>query len=96
MSKRNNSTSEDLNTLTDDAGDMVASTMDAASERFAGAREQFENALEQGKEVCNNLREATARQAKAAGEFVRKNPYTAIGIAAGVAVLIGLMMRRRK
>jgi ElaB/YqjD/DUF883 family membrane-anchored ribosome-binding protein len=96
MSKRHNAKSEDLNTLTDDAGDMVASTMDTASDRFAGARDQLGNALEQGKEVCNNLRDATARQAKAAGEFVRNNPYTSIGIAAGVAVMIGLLIRRRK
>jgi ElaB/YqjD/DUF883 family membrane-anchored ribosome-binding protein len=96
MSTRHDSHSEDLNTLTEDAGDMAASTMDTASERFAGAREQFDDAMDQGKEVYENLREAAEKQAKAAGQFVRNNPYKAIGIAAGIAVLIGLMLRRRK
>jgi ElaB/YqjD/DUF883 family membrane-anchored ribosome-binding protein len=96
MTTRPKALTEDLNTVTEDAGDMVASTMDTGSDRFAAARDQLDDAMDQGREIYNNLREATAKQAKAAGEYVRNNPYKAIGIAAGVAVLLGLMLRRRK
>lgn len=96
MTTRQNTATEDLSTLTQDAGDMVGSSAEITAPRFAAAREQFDHALEQGKEIYNNLREVTAKQAKVADQFVRDNPYKTIGIVAGLAVVIGLLLNRRK
>ena len=38
---------------------------------------------------------AIAVAAKAADRYVRDNPWTAIGVAAGVGVLVGVLIARR-
>ena len=96
MTTRQNTATEDLSTITQDAGDMVGSAAEISQHRASAAREQFEHALEQGRQICNNLKDATAKQAKVADEFVRNNPYKALGIAAGVAVLVSLLFSRRR
>jgi ElaB/YqjD/DUF883 family membrane-anchored ribosome-binding protein len=96
MTTRQNTATEDLSTLTQDAGDMVGSSSDMSHERFGAAREQLDHAMEQGKQLYANLREATTKQAKVADEFVRNNPYKAVGIVAGIAVVIGLLINRRR
>lgn len=94
MTTRQNT--EDLSTLTQDAGDMVGSSAEIAHHRLGAAREQIDHALEQGKQIYNNLREATSKQAKVADEFVRNNPYKTVGIVAGLAIVVGLLISRRK
>ena len=55
--------------------------------------------LESAKERLAVLEEFLARNAKAAAQatesYVRNNPWPALGIAAGIGLLIGLLLRRR-
>jgi ElaB/YqjD/DUF883 family membrane-anchored ribosome-binding protein len=37
----------------------------------------------------------TREAAKAADDYVRENPWTAVGIAAGVGILIGVLINRK-
>jgi ElaB/YqjD/DUF883 family membrane-anchored ribosome-binding protein len=81
--------------ITKQAQELLAATANVTEEKVAQARKRLNEALEQGKEIYNDVREGAIDGAKAADEFVHKNPYAAVGIGVGVGVLIGLLMRRR-
>ena len=46
-------------------------------------------------ELANRLRDATTEACKQVEEFARKEPLTALAIAGGVGLLVGLMLTRR-
>ena len=75
---------------------MLAATADVAGEKVAEARKRLNKALDQGREVYDDMRERAVDGAKAADEFIRENPYAAIGIGVGVGVLIGLLLHGRR
>lgn len=70
------------------AGDKVQEARSRAEESLAAARERLvdveDDALKQARELVSN-----------GEEYVRQNPWAAIGIAAGVGVLVGLLLGRR-
>ena len=81
------------------AEDMLAQAAHSTGEKAAELRAR---ALEQLKALRGRLHDAqerALRQSKAAAratdEYVHDNPWRAIGVAAGVGVLIGLLIGRR-
>jgi ElaB/YqjD/DUF883 family membrane-anchored ribosome-binding protein len=64
--------------------------------RKAELRAKLETAMEKAKDVCERLEEKTTTAAKAADKAVREHPYQTIGIAFGVGVLIGLLVKRSR
>src|SRR3954471_22455292 len=78
----------DLKVLLHDAERALSNTADAAGEKFTALRERMRAALEAGRD------EAT-RRAKQADELVHDHPYYAVGVAAGVGALIGILVTRR-
>lgn len=87
--------SNDVGTLAEDAHALMAATTHVAGEKVAEARKRLGAALENGKEMYGRVRDKAVEGAKTADEAVRKNPYTAIGIAVGVGALIGFLLARR-
>jgi ElaB/YqjD/DUF883 family membrane-anchored ribosome-binding protein len=80
--------------------DLTAVIRDAESLLRATAAQTGEKVEEvRAKERLSGLEEETLRHAREmAGEadvYVRGNPWQAVGIAAGVGLLIGLLMSRR-
>jgi ElaB/YqjD/DUF883 family membrane-anchored ribosome-binding protein len=51
--------------------------------------------VEQGKELASNLRDQAVTCAKTADKAIRKHPYKAIGIAAGIGAVLGFLLWRR-
>jgi ElaB/YqjD/DUF883 family membrane-anchored ribosome-binding protein len=82
--------------IAEQARELLAATADVTGEKVAQARKRLNNALDQGREFYDDMRERAAEGAKAADEFVRENPYAAVGIGVGVGVLIGLLLRGRR
>jgi ElaB/YqjD/DUF883 family membrane-anchored ribosome-binding protein len=81
------------------AEDMLAQAANSTGEKAAELRAR---ALEQLKALRSRLHEAQAvalRQSKAAAratdDYVHDNPWRAVGAAAAVGVLIGLLISRR-
>jgi len=70
------------------AGERVSEVRDRASDSLRAAREQL-GTLEQ--EVLTRAKEA----ARDADGYVRENPWQAVGIAAGVGLLLGILISRR-
>ena len=77
-----------LKVLLHDAERALSNTAGAAGEKFDELRERMRSALEAG-------RDEAKRRAKQADELVHEHPYYAVGIAAGVGALIGILVSRR-
>jgi ElaB/YqjD/DUF883 family membrane-anchored ribosome-binding protein len=89
----------DVNKAISGAEDMLAQAAGSTGEKAAELRGR---ALEQLKALRGRLQDAHAaalRQSKAAAratdDYVHDHPWRAIGVAAGVGVLIGLLIGRR-
>lgn len=82
-----------------DAGELLRMTADQAGESAANVRSRVQTRMNQAKEDLVHLQEAAIVKAKAAGhatdEFVHDNPWKSIGIAAGVGLVVGLLISRR-
>ena len=95
MNTHKHTASNDLGTLAEDARALMAATADVAGEKVAEARKRLHSALESAKEIATNVRDKAVAGAKATDEAVRENPYTAIGIALGAGMLLGVLIARR-
>jgi len=88
----------DLKTLIDDAEELLRATANQAGEQVATIRRRIEESLKEGKETLADaediLYDKTRDAAEAASEYVQKNPWSAVGIAAAVGLVIGLLIRR--
>jgi len=86
----------DLHALVADAEKMIG---DSVSEHTEGAvsalRDRFESAQERLSDLYNGARTKVAAGAKYTDETIRANPYQSIAIAAGVGLLVGVLLGRR-
>jgi len=96
MKKNNHSSSNDVDTLADDARALMAATADVAGEKVAEARKRLSDALDNAKEVAGRIRDKAVEGAKAADEAVREHPYQAIAIGVGVGVILGYLLGSRR
>ncbi|MEI8169683.1 MAG: DUF883 family protein [Rhodoferax sp.] len=89
----------DLRVVIADAEELLRMTADQAGESAADIRSRVQEKMNQAKADLFNLQEAAVAKAKAAGhatdEFVHENPWKSIGIAAGVGLVVGLLIGRR-
>ncbi len=89
----------DLRLVIADAEELLRMTADQAGESAADIRSRVQARMNQAKTDLVHLQEAAVAKAKAAGhatdEFVHENPWRSIGIAAGVGLLMGLLVSRR-
>jgi ElaB/YqjD/DUF883 family membrane-anchored ribosome-binding protein len=76
-----------LQVLLHDAEKALSNTAGAAGEKFSELRDRMRSALDAG-------RAEAARRAKQADELVHEHPYYAVGIAAGIGALIGILISR--
>ena len=73
--------------------------LDAAVDQFESARERVQHAFEQGKEQWLEIQDQALQYSKDAAEqadkYVREKPWQAVGIAAAIGLVAGLLIRRR-
>jgi ElaB/YqjD/DUF883 family membrane-anchored ribosome-binding protein len=81
--------------LVEDAQALLTATAHVAEEKVIEARKRLMSAIEKGKETWNTVQEKAIAGAKATDQVIRDNPYKALGIALGVGVIIGYLLRRR-
>lgn len=89
----------DLQLVVADAEELLRLTADQAGEGAAELRGRVQGRLQQAKADLVHLQEVAVARVKAAGhvtdEFVHENPWKSIGVAAGVGLVIGLLIGRR-
>ena len=90
---------EDLRLVVSDAEELIKATAGQAGEKVSNARSRVEESIRAAKEGISDAghlaAEHTREAAKAADDYVRENPWTAVGIAAGVGILIGVLINRK-
>ena len=72
----------------DHPGDAISSIRNKALETLAGAKESLST-------VEGNLVDKAKAAAEGADDFVHRSPWEAVGVAAGLGLLIGLFIGRR-
>lgn len=89
----------DLKTLVNDAEELLRATASQAGEKIAVARQKIEQSLIEGKKAVADAEVTLVRKSKECAEiaddYVRENPWSAIGIAAGLGVALGLLIRNK-
>ena len=67
---------------------------------LAAARDKFKQQLEVAKSRYYDLQDATVKQAKQAAtatdDYVHGNPWTAVAVAGGVGLLVGMLIMNRR
>jgi ElaB/YqjD/DUF883 family membrane-anchored ribosome-binding protein len=90
---------QDLKIVITDAEELLRATASTAGERVAAARVKVQDSLDRAKvklaEVEDVIIDRGKQAARATDEYVRDNPWRAVGIAAGIGVIIGMLISRR-
>jgi ElaB/YqjD/DUF883 family membrane-anchored ribosome-binding protein len=88
----------DFKALIDDIDELLKTTTGQTGDNVAALRQRLEKKLEAGKTTLDAyktaLSEKTAQATETTENYVRENPWTTLGIAAGVGLLFGWFMRR--
>ena len=89
----------DLKVVLSDAEDLLRAAATSTGEKAVELREKAANSLKRASEKMGDLQAAAMEKSKAAAaaadDYVHEKPWTAVGIAAGVGFLIGLLVNRR-
>lgn len=89
----------DLRIMMADAEELLRVTADQASGSAAEVRGRIQGRLQKAQAELTQLQDAAVAQVKAAGhaadEFVHEKPWQSIGVAAGIGLVIGLLIGRR-
>lgn len=90
---------QDFKLVIADAEELLKATAAQAGEKVAAARERIQDRLHSAKLKLAEAEEAlmvkTREAARATDQFVHDKPWYAVGIAAGVGLIIGLLIGRR-
>jgi ElaB/YqjD/DUF883 family membrane-anchored ribosome-binding protein len=90
---------QDLKIVISDAEELLRATASQAGEKVAAAREKIQGSVHRAKlklaEVEEVIVDKGKQAARATDEYVHDHPWRAVGIAAGVGFVIGLLIGRR-
>jgi ElaB/YqjD/DUF883 family membrane-anchored ribosome-binding protein len=90
---------QDLKAVVSDAEELLRATANQAGEKISAARERIQDSMHRAKvklaDAEGVMLDKTKEAARATDEYVHENPWKAVGIAAGVGFLLGLLISRR-
>jgi len=89
----------DMKVVVSDAEEILRATAGVAGDRIGELRERITDRLRDAKvrlaDAEELLVDRTRAAARATDDYVNDNPWRAVGIAAGVGLLIGIIIGRR-
>jgi ElaB/YqjD/DUF883 family membrane-anchored ribosome-binding protein len=90
---------DDLHAVIRDAETLLRATAAQTGDKIQEARTRAEESVRLAKERLAGVEDEALERARALAEdadvYVRSNPWAAVGIAAGVALVLGLLLARR-
>jgi ElaB/YqjD/DUF883 family membrane-anchored ribosome-binding protein len=86
---------DDLQTLVSDAEEFLRATAGIAGETASEARDRAEESLRAVRSRVRSVQRDLTGRARVVGDYVEDNPWTAIAVAGGIALVIGLLMGRK-
>ena len=89
----------DLKIVIGDAEELLRATAQSAGETVAAARARVQTSMNGAKKRLAAVSDVTVDHAKdaarATDQFVRENPWQAVGIGAALGVILGMLISRR-
>ena len=89
----------DLKTVLSDMDEYLRATASQTGEKIGVIRERLQEHMHKAKDRLADTKEIVVDKAKegarATDEYVRDNPWHAVGIAAGVGLIVGMLIGRR-
>jgi ElaB/YqjD/DUF883 family membrane-anchored ribosome-binding protein len=89
----------DMKVVVSDAEEILRATAGVAGERMVDLRERIAERLREAKmrlaDAEAALVDRTKAAARATDDYVNDNPWQAVGIAAGIGLLVGIIIGRR-
>ena len=89
----------DMKVVVSDAEEILRATAGVAGEKMADLRERIGERLRDAKlriaDAEAALVDKTTAAARATDDYVNENPWQAVGIAAGIGLLLGIIIGRR-
>ena len=89
----------DLKVVVADAEELLRATASQAGEKVSAARERIQASLASAKiklsEAERALLDKTKEAARATDEYVHEHPWHAVGVAAAIGVVLGMLISRR-
>jgi ElaB/YqjD/DUF883 family membrane-anchored ribosome-binding protein len=90
----------DVKSVLTDAEDLLRQAAASTGDRAVELRERGMVLLRQAKEKAQDLQDAVVTKGKAAAratdDYVHEHPWKSIGIAAGIGLVIGLLLNRNR
>lgn len=90
---------DDLKVVAHDVEELLKATASQTGEKIAAARARAEESLRDAQKHLRDAGDEAAARARAAADaadgYVRENPWQAVGVAAGMAFIIGYLIGRR-
>jgi ElaB/YqjD/DUF883 family membrane-anchored ribosome-binding protein len=90
---------EDLKVVMRDAEALIRATSAQTGEKIQEVRAKAEESLKQARTRLTAMEDEAYQRAREMADatevYVRENPWQSVGIAAGVGVLVGLLLSRR-
>ena len=88
------STIDEIKALLAEAENVIAASGSAASEEISSLKERLRSALDRSRDTAQRAVQRAKDGAAQADEAIQTHPYVAIGIAAGVGLLVGALISR--
>lgn len=89
----------DVNTVLLDAEELLRQAAQASGEQAAELRRRAQSAIAGAKTRLADAEQRVVQQARTAAKatdgWVHEHPWTAVGVAAGIGMLVGLILNRR-
>lgn len=89
----------EMRTLVSDAEEMLEAARKQGGEHLGAARDKLERSVRVAKSelagIEHEIVESARRAARQTDEYVHDHPWTAVGVGAGVGLLLGLLIGRR-
>ena len=89
----------DFKTMISDSEDLLKAAAMVSGEGFSAARTRFEEKLKNAKsalaEASQPMFDTTTESVDAANDYVRGNPWTAVGVAVAAGLLLGFIAAKR-
>jgi len=90
---------QDLKTVVGDAEDLLKATASQSGEHISRIRSRAEESLRIARERIKEVTSSAEAQARAAAREVdaqvREHPWTAVGVAAGIGLVLGILLGRK-
>ena len=86
---------QDLRVVVGDAEDLLQATAVQTGERVQQVRAKAEKSLRGARARVQEVSESAQDKAREVNDQVHAHPWTAVGVAAGVGVIVGILLARK-